>query len=76
MRYRFTLEIDEDADILHKSLLPEVMQHERSLLRLEKDDKLKVIMEAKDAVALRAVVTSLLKLISTHEKIRKVKDGN
>ncbi|MBI4440322.1 hypothetical protein HY638_05100 [Candidatus Woesearchaeota archaeon] len=74
MRYACTLEIDED---IFNCLLPEVSERDRSSLKLErKDGTVKVIMAAQDPVALRATVSSLLKLLIVHEKIRKVKDGN
>lgn len=77
MRYKFTLEISDDADVLAEALLPEISERERSSLKIErKGNSLVVLMDANDATALRATVTSLTKLLIVHEKIKKVKNDS
>ncbi|MFC1768858.1 KEOPS complex subunit Pcc1 [Nanoarchaeota archaeon] len=77
MKYRLTLVVDEDIDMLYDCLVPEISKRERSELKIEKGkDSLKLIMNAQDSVALRATANSLIKLLLMHEKIKKVKDGN
>ncbi len=73
MKYSFTVYIHEDVDILHDCLIPEMSERDRSKVTIAKEGKAtKITMEAQDAVALRAAVNSIIKLLITHEKIKQV----
>ncbi len=68
--------IEKDNKQIEKIFEPEIKQSEgeRASYKIEKKDK-KIIfnMKAKDYVALRAILNSILKFLRVNEKINKLK---
>jgi tRNA threonylcarbamoyladenosine modification (KEOPS) complex Pcc1 subunit len=70
MKYRADISISENVDELYRCLLPEVCTTGRAKVNLKKaKDKLIIEIDAKDAVALRAMFTGMTKLLEVHEKV-------
>ena len=66
----FTIQSDEK---LYRALLPDISSSKRASLSLEQNNnKLLITIKALDATALKAFVSSVIKLLEVHEKIEKV----
>ena len=73
MKLSATIILIEDIDKIYESLLPEEKKIKRSEIKLTKDtDKLTITINADDAVALRASVNSVLKLLTIYEKMKTI----
>jgi len=68
--------IEKDNNQIEKIFEPEIKQSEgeRASYNIEKKDK-KIIfnIQAKDYIALRAILNSILKFLKVNEKINKIK---
>jgi tRNA threonylcarbamoyladenosine modification (KEOPS) complex Pcc1 subunit len=70
------IEITEDIDIFEKVLKPETIgsEYERGSWSYEKKgNKLLIKVVAKDASAFRAIINSITKILSLHEKAGGIK---
>ena len=57
---------------LYKALLPDVSSSKRASLNLEqKKGKLFITIKALDAIALKAFVSSIIKLLEVHDKVER-----
>ena len=66
----FTVKSDEK---LYKALLPDISSSKRASLNIEqKKDNLFITIKALDVIALKAFVTSVIKLLEVHDKVEKV----
>jgi len=75
MKFKAVISIQENIDDLYKVILPELKKWERSNFEMKKDKKeLKLIVHAKDSVALRATLTSITQLLTVYEKVKEI-DG-
>jgi len=73
MDYTAEIIIREDPDNIHKCLLPEIMNRDRSTIKITKEkDVLKVLIEAKDAVAFRATMNHLTQTIAVYSKSKNI----
>ena len=68
-----TLKVHEDVDKLYKIFLSENLESDRAKCNVEKGDALIIDIEAKDPIAMKAFVNSVLKIIQTYEKTKDVK---
>jgi tRNA threonylcarbamoyladenosine modification (KEOPS) complex Pcc1 subunit len=76
MKFVADITVKEDADLLEKCIKPEIKTRERSSFTIKKKkDSIVFHVEAKDAVAFRATMNSLLQLLSVHHKMEKIKNG-
>ena len=65
----FTIKSNED---LYKALLPDVSSSKRASLKLEqKKENLFITIKALDVIALKAFVSSVMKLLEVHDKVKK-----
>lgn len=68
--YKLIITSNSNVDNLQQALKPELAKSDRFESTLsKKDNLLEVTVEAQDATALKAIATSLLKLIEISEKI-------
>ncbi len=77
MNFKAEIKVYEDIDRLYELFYPEMEdernKHDRSSFKMSKrKDHLLFVIEAKDAVALRATFNSLTKLLTVKEKIEKI----
>ena len=71
MKYECSFTIQSNGG-LYRALLPDVSSTKRASLHLEqKNDKLCINIKALDAVALKAFVSSVIKLLEVHDKVEK-----
>ena len=57
---------------LYDALLPDVSSNKRASLIIEqKKDKLSITIKALDAIALKAFVSSVIKLLEVYEKVEQ-----
>jgi len=74
MNYKAEIKAYGDADRLYKCFQPEIHKGERSNFKLKKEkDCLVFEIGAKDAVALRATMNSIAKLLNVYEKLGEKK---
>lgn len=70
MNYKAQIEVHENVDRLYDCFLPEIVSTGRAKVNLKKTkDCLTLTVEAKDPVALRAMLTGLTKLFEVYEKV-------
>ena len=73
MDYKAEIKVSEDPDNIQKCLLPELMSRERSTLSLEnKEGVLTIKIEAKDAVAFRATMNTVIQVMAVYSKSKKI----
>lgn len=73
MKYTAEIIIKEDIENVHKTLLPELNEgkRDRSDFNVHKTKEiLKIEVNAADAVALRATLNNITKLLEVYEKIK------
>ena len=71
MKYECSFTIQSN-DRLYKALLPDVSSTKRASLHLEqKKDNLSIHIKALDAIALKAFVSSVIKLLEVYDKVEK-----
>ena len=59
-------------DKLYRALLPDISSNKRASLKVEqKEDTLFITINALDAVALKAFVSSVIKLLEVYDKVEK-----
>ena len=74
MKYELELKVFNDPKILYDCFKPEILQGDRVSVELKKKKECLLFkIEAKDSIALRAMLNSISKLLTIHEKIKKVK---
>lgn len=67
MKYSATIRLQYD-DKLYKCLIPEIHERDRASLKLDKvNDELIIGIDAKDAVALRALMNSLTQMLTIYD---------
>ena len=67
------LEVSEDIDELHRIFLAERLESSRATCRITKGRSLVFRVKAKDPVAMKALLTSILKTIEIYNKTRDLK---
>ena len=71
MSFTATIDIKEDFDIIYQALKPEEAATKRASWTIhKKDDACQVIVEAKDATAFRAMMSSITKGLALYEKAK------
>jgi tRNA threonylcarbamoyladenosine modification (KEOPS) complex Pcc1 subunit len=71
MKYVCSFDVKSDGK-LYDALLPDVSSSKRASLHLEqKNDKLSITIKALDAIALKAFVSSVIKLLEVYEKVEQ-----
>lgn len=71
MKYEATIVVDGDAKI-HECMEQELIDYDRASFSMEKDNgKLRFVIEAKDAVALRATLNAITQSLTVYEKVAK-----
>jgi len=74
MDYTAEIIVKEDPDTAYKCLLPEKISRERSTLKLKKEKgALKITVEARDAVALRATLNAVTQVLAVGTKMKGLK---
>ena len=74
MNYALDLKISDDSKALFECFQPEILKGDRATVDLKKKkDHLLFEIKAKDSVALRALINSITKLLTIHEKMRRIK---
>ncbi len=68
-----TLKIYENIEELYKIFLSEKLKSDRAEITIKKNNALIFEIKAKDPISMRAFITSILKIIQTHDKILQVK---
>jgi tRNA threonylcarbamoyladenosine modification (KEOPS) complex Pcc1 subunit len=72
MKYKCSFTVESD-DGLYNALLPDVSSNKRASLKIEqKKDELFITIKALDAIALKAFVSSVIKLLEVSGKVEKV----
>ena len=75
MNYHAEITVTEDIDNIYKCFLPEIASTKRASINLKKTkDKVVFEIEAKDSVALRAMLNGVTKLLDVYEKIANTKN--
>ncbi len=73
MSFSAVIFIDENPDDIQKCLLPENIIRERSNFNATKEgDRLKIEIEANDAVAFRATMNAITQVIAVYSKSREI----
>lgn len=71
MNYEATFDISKDPDTIFKALQPEQSEFKRASWTVHKEDgKAQIRIKADDAVALKAMVSTVLKALTLYEKAR------
>ena len=71
MKYKCSFTVKSNGELYH-ALLPDISSSKRASLKVEqKKDKLYITINALDPIALKAFVTSVIKLLEVHDKIEK-----
>jgi tRNA threonylcarbamoyladenosine modification (KEOPS) complex Pcc1 subunit len=74
MDYKAEITVSEDPENIQKCLEQEKISRERSSVSLEKEgDDLKIKVEAKDAVALRATMNAITQVLAVYAKSKQLK---
>ncbi len=70
--------LTDDIENIHKLFLPELpVRTNRAEYKIFKQkDALRIQVKAKDVTSMKAFVNSILKVLETHKKITKLKNGN
>ena len=72
MKYKCSFTIKAN-DALYNALLPDVSSNKRASLDIEqKEENLFITINALDAIALKAFVISVIKLLEVYDKVEKV----
>ncbi len=70
MRYHAEIKASEDCELLYKCFLSESSEKERSAIKISKGRGLvKFNVEANDVVALKASISSIIKLLEVYKKV-------
>ncbi len=73
MNYELDLKVFGDSKTLYDCFQPEILKGDRASVELkQKKEYLLLKIKAKDSVALRAMINSIIKLLTVHEKIEKI----
>lgn len=65
---------DKDADVLYNAIKPEMIDRERTRLKIKKEgNKLIMNAESGDAIAFRATFNSVSQMLAVFEKMRNLK---
>ncbi len=73
MNYELELKVFGDSKKLYDCFQPEILEGDRASVDLEKKEKYLLFkIKAKDSVALRAIINSITKLLTVHEKMGKI----
>ena len=73
MKCRASISLYEKPKMLYECFLPEINKIKKAELRLRKEkDHLRIDIEAKDPVSLRAMFNSVMKGVTIFEKMRTV----
>jgi len=76
MNFKAVVKVEDNPDLLYKSILPEVKGRDRSSFKVKKNkDSLEFDIGAKDMAAFRATMNSLLQSLAVYYKIKEVKNG-
>ncbi|MBU0615468.1 MAG: hypothetical protein KJ601_05215 [Nanoarchaeota archaeon] len=76
MKFRSKLSVYDDPATLHNVFSPEIEERARSQVSLKKaKGHVEFDIKADDAVAFRATVNSLMKLLLVFEKMKVLADG-
>jgi hypothetical protein len=67
-----SLEVHDDVDDLHKIFLSERFESERAQCIIKKGESLKFSLSAKDPVAMKSLLNSILKVIETYQKTARI----
>jgi len=74
MNYKAEIKVSEDPENIQKCLEPEKVERERSKLSLEnKEGILTIKIEAKDAVAFRATMNTVIQIMAVYSKSKEIK---
>ena len=73
MNYELDLKAFGDSKALFECFKPEILKGNRASVDLEKKEKYLLFkIKAKDSIALRAIINSITKLLTVHEKMGKI----
>ena len=73
MNYEADIKVLDAPKILYDCLKPEILDGDRAGIELKKiREGLLLKIKAKDSVALRAMLNSITKLLTVHEKTEKI----
>ena len=77
IKAEIVVEEKENINALHNAIKPEIIDKERTQLKIEKqDDKVVMNIDSKDAVAFRATINSISQMLSVFEKMKNIKKDN
>lgn len=77
MSLKASIVIDKDADLLYRCFKPEITGWQRAKIKIKKNKgKLQFIVEAEDAVALRAALSSVTGLLVVYNKTHSLLKKN
>jgi tRNA threonylcarbamoyladenosine modification (KEOPS) complex Pcc1 subunit len=73
MNYEIDLKAFGDSKTLFECFKPEILKGDRAAVDLKKKKEYLLFkIKAKDSTALRAMMNSISKLLTVHEKIRRI----
>ena len=73
MNYEVDFKVFGDSKILYDCFKPEVLKGDRASVELKKTKECLLFkIKAKDSIALRAMLNSISKLLTVHEKMKRI----
>jgi tRNA threonylcarbamoyladenosine modification (KEOPS) complex Pcc1 subunit len=73
MNYELEFKVFGDSKKLYDCFQPEILEGDRASVELKKEKEYLLFkIKAKDSIALRAIMNSISKLLTVHEKIKKI----
>jgi len=71
MNYEVTIDVRTDPDIIYEALKPEQSKFKRASWTVErKNDKTQIHVKADDAIALKAMLSTVIKALTLYEKAK------
>ena len=72
MDYSVKITLKKDIDNLYKCFLPEIDKTKRANIDIKKtNDRITIKVEASDAIALKARLNGIIKLLSVYERVKE-----
>jgi tRNA threonylcarbamoyladenosine modification (KEOPS) complex Pcc1 subunit len=69
---RATITVDKDVENVYSAILPELREHPRSSIKVEKGSELTFRIEAEDVASLRASLNTITQMLAVYFKVREV----
>ena len=77
MKLKANIVVNNDEDLLLRSFKPELKEWKRSKIKIKKNKgKIHFMVDAEDAVALRATLNSITGLLAVYDKTSKLVKKN